>query len=210
MNEFVIIDVETTGFSTQQDRICEFAGVKIANNRIIEIYDTLINPQRQIGNTHIHGIENSMVKMAPTFHDLAPTISRFIINSIIVAHKANFDCRFLHAEFCRLGYGVPNRAVCTLKMARSLKPNLRDHSLENLARHFKIRVVERHRALADAMITARIFLKLKSELFKPGRSYEGLFHEKGFMRCYGSGPLPTTKGKTLPGFQRELILKRGK
>ena len=111
-----VVDVETTGL-LKSDRVIEVAAV-VLNRRgeIIDEYDTLIDPQRDIGPTDIHGVTASMVSAAPTFQDVAASLGSRLHGAVLVAHNLSFDLRMLVNEFGRLGATlVSGDGICTLK-----------------------------------------------------------------------------------------------
>jgi DNA polymerase-3 subunit alpha (Gram-positive type) len=160
---FVVIDVETTGV-TSYDRICEIGITKIGKGRIVDHFETLINPVIRITNTEFHGIEDWMVQDAPLFEDVAWKISRFIGNSVLIAHNAPFDTRFMRYEFQRLGTDLSHYAICTLKLARRLHPEFPYHRLDYLTEQYGIVNKWPHRAGSDADCEARLFLRMKQGL----------------------------------------------
>jgi DNA polymerase-3 subunit alpha (Gram-positive type) len=160
---FVVIDVETTGV-TSYDRICEIGITKIGKGRIIGHFETLINPVVRITNTVFHGIENWMVQDAPLFEDVAWKISRFIGNSVLIAHNAPFDTRFMRYELQRLGTDLSHYAICTLKLARRLHPDFPYHRLDYLTQQYGIVNEWPHRAGSDSDCEARLFLRMKQGL----------------------------------------------
>ena len=148
----VVIDVETTGFS-KQDRIVELSVLRIDADSMkpIDEYDTLINPQRDIGTNAIHGISATMVDNAPTFREIAPALSRRLDGTVLIGHNISFDVRFLKQEFDRLGVSTsfdPGMPICTYK-ASGL-------SLENAAKEFNLTDQLMHRALTDARVCAEL------------------------------------------------------
>ncbi len=103
----VVVDVETTGFGSQ-DRIVEIAAITLdpLSWEIVDEYDTLINPQRDVGPTGVHGITASMVEAAPTFADILADIARRLQGMVLVAHNLPFDARMLRYEFARCGIAI--------------------------------------------------------------------------------------------------------
>ena len=151
--KFVVIDVETTGFSNQ-DRIIEIALITLDSDTLetAEEYDTLINPERDIAATHVHGITATMVESAPTFADVAPVIAHRLDGAVPVAHNWSFDKRMLSNEFSRLGnYGRFGEGICTFKNT-GLK-------LELACKEYNVNLLA-HCALGDARATAEIFGQL--------------------------------------------------
>jgi DNA polymerase-3 subunit alpha (Gram-positive type) len=108
------------------------------------------------------GISDRMVKNAPKFGEVAADFLDFIGDSILVAHNAHFDMRFLNHEIGRLykSYRVANPSLCTVRLARRLITNVENHRLKTLADYYSIRLVNHHRAAADAHATAHIFINL--------------------------------------------------
>lgn len=160
---YVVIDVETTGL-TSFDRICEIGITKIRNGRIVDQFETLINPGVRITNTVFHGIEDWMVAEAPLFEDVAWKISAFIGTSVLIAHNAPFDTRFLRYELQRMGTDLSHYALCTLKLARRLHPEFPYHRLDYLIEQYGIVNEWPHRAGTDADCEARLFLEMKRGL----------------------------------------------
>ncbi|MHA7134263.1 exonuclease domain-containing protein [Oerskovia turbata] len=122
MPGFAVIDLETTGFSPRQhDRIAEVAVVLTdATGRVQDEWCTLVNPERDLGPQHVHGISAADVSLAPPFAVVAPHLARLLEGRVIVAHNASFDTRFLRAEFGRVGLPVgidPLACLCTMRLA---------------------------------------------------------------------------------------------
>ncbi|MEV7962024.1 exonuclease domain-containing protein [Oerskovia paurometabola] len=128
MPGFAVIDLETTGFSPRQhDRIAEVAVVLTdAAGRVQDEWCTLVNPERDLGPQHVHGISAADVGLAPTFAVVAPHLARLLEGRVIVAHNASFDTRFLRAEFGRVGLPVgidPLACLCTMRLAGTFLPS---------------------------------------------------------------------------------------
>jgi DNA polymerase-3 subunit epsilon len=125
---FAVIDLETTGFSPRQhDRIAEVAVVLTdTDGRVQDEWCTLVNPERDLGPQHVHGISAADVGLAPTFAVVAPHLARLLEGRVIVAHNASFDTRFLRAEFGRVGLPVgidPLACLCTMRLAGTFLPS---------------------------------------------------------------------------------------
>jgi len=164
---FVVIDLETTGIS-RFDRICEIGMIRIEGNEIVDRFDSLINPGVSINNTIFHGIENWMVKDAPSFRDIADQVADYIRDTVLIAHNAPFDMRFIRYEFQRLNTDLSNFALCTLKLARKLHPRFPSHCLDYMLREYDIINEHHHRAVSDAESSARLFLQMKHRLEEAG------------------------------------------
>jgi DNA polymerase-3 subunit epsilon len=155
---YAIVDIETTGGSSRYDRITEIGIVLHDGEKILDRYQSLVNPERHIPEhiTRLTGISNEMVADAPRFFEVAKDIVEWTSGHIFVAHNVRFDYSFLRAEFERLGFTFSRRKLCTVKLARKMLPGLPSYSLGKLIRQLGIEVEARHRALADAQATAEL------------------------------------------------------
>jgi DNA polymerase-3 subunit epsilon len=162
--EWVVVDLETTGGSPKRGhRVTEVAAVAVSNGEIAETYSTLVNPDRAIPGmiTSLTGITQEMVAGAPRFHEVAERVSGAIEGRVFVAHNAAFDWRFMCHEMERAtGFSPNGRQLCTVRLARKLLPELPSRGLDALALYFGVEIVSRHRALDDAVATARVLLRL--------------------------------------------------
>ena len=158
---YVVVDIETTGGGQSQHRITEIGMVKMIGSKVIDRWQSLINPQRNIpaAITRLTGIDNQMVCDAPRFADCADEILAFTENCIFVAHNVNFDLGFFKQEFERLGHYFKRPKLCTVQQVRKHYPGLTSYSLAALTQHFDIDMARHHRAMSDALAAAEL-LKL--------------------------------------------------
>lgn len=163
----VIIDVETTGFSTGNGgRVIEVGLVEMEEGRITAEFAALVDCGAPISiwAFRIHGINRAMLVGQPRPVEVWPQVLEFIGSSPLVAHNAAFDCGCLRRELSLLGFGLTNPWHCTVSLARRLLPDLPNYRLETVYRHLcgsmptKMR---RHRALDDARLAAGIWVALK-------------------------------------------------
>lgn len=161
---YVVVDVETTGGSPfGGDRITEFCAVTIVDGQIVDVFETLINPQRPIPPkvTRLTRITWDMVRHAPTIREVASRIAEALRGHLFVAHNAAFDWRFVTSELSRFaGQQVSGERLCTVKLARAVVPNIRRRSLDSLSYFYGIENHARHRAGGDALATAKVLLRL--------------------------------------------------
>jgi DNA polymerase-3 subunit epsilon len=160
---FAVIDVETTGFSPKRgDRIVEIAIVHVSpSGEVEDVWESLIDPGRDVGPTRIHGIEAHHVVDAPRFVELGPRILNLLANRVLVAHNLEFDTRFLLAELREvddtLAISWPGRvdfpSACTMRLASEFFPNSA-RSLDACCTAAGIERSVTHRAAADARDTA--------------------------------------------------------
>jgi len=168
---YAVVDVETTGlFPGGTDRIVEVAVVHVSPDGEPErSWSTLLNPGRDLGPQHIHGISAADVRQAPTFDRVAGTLAELLAGRVFVAHNASFDMRFVRAEFAALGFDVPvvpETCVCTLRWAGRLLPTA-PRSLAGCCAHVGIPLDGAHAALVDATATAAL-LRHYLRLLGPG------------------------------------------
>jgi DNA polymerase III epsilon subunit family exonuclease len=166
--DFLVVDVETTGLSAEGgDRVCELGAVKLRGGAVIGTLGTLIDPRRPVssGAYAVNRISPEMLLNAPVFTEVAARVWSMMENSILVAYNAPFDLSFLAAEFRLLGYPpIANPVVDALAMARRLLPGLERYPQAHVARILGAAGSVQHRALEDAMITAKIFTIFSSIL----------------------------------------------
>lgn len=170
---YVVVDVETTGGRGEQHRVTEIGAVRVRNGKIIDRFETLLNPQRGIpaNITRLTGITPEMVAGAPYFADIADEFERFLDGGIFVAHNVDFDYRFIAQEFNRLGRPFRMPKLCTCASMRKLYPGHSSYSLAALTHAYDIELRNHHRALCDAEAAAELLLLInekREELIRPG------------------------------------------
>jgi DNA polymerase-3 subunit epsilon len=157
---FAIVDLETTGLSVQRHhRIIEI-GVVIANSsgQITGEWETLINPEREIDATEIHGLTNADLFNAPTFKIIAGELKELLAGKILVAHNLSFDAAFLANEFARINYATPIgplSGLCTMKLAPQFLAN-HSRSLAACCESVGYQMGHAHAALDDARASANL------------------------------------------------------
>ena len=159
MQNYCIVDVETTGANKHGQKITEIAIIKTDGRKIIEEFSTLINPERIIPMriSYLTGITNEMVKNSPKFYQIAKKVIEITEGCIFVAHNVFFDYQFLQREFSDLGFQFRRQLFCTVKNARLAFQGLPSYSLKNLTTHFKIELKNHHRAMSDTKATFELF-----------------------------------------------------
>lgn len=168
MDRYVVIDLETTGHSPiKEDRIIEIGIVVIENNEIKDKQTTFINPNQSIPPfiTNLTGITNEDVVSAPSFSEKAQAIVNIFKDSYLIAHNVPFDLGFLNAELENCGYKPLNNPVIdTVELSRILFPKATSYKLGDLAEFFDMQHNDPHRALSDAIVTAKLFIRLLDKL----------------------------------------------
>lgn len=171
---YAVVDVETTGGSFRRGhRVTEVAVVPVDEGRVGEGFETLVNPGRRISPRiqGLTGITDQMVARAPFFEGIAPRVADTLEGRVFVAHNVRFDWGFIREELLTTTGDAPDPTLlCTLRLSRRLLPRLRGYGLDEVTRHFDIRVHRRHRAYGDALATARLLIHLLMEAESRGLS----------------------------------------
>ena len=157
-SRIVVFDTETTGLG-KFDRVVEVAAITIdlLTGEIVDEFDTLINPQRDIGPVSIHGITASMVETAPTFEEIAVALGRRLTGAALVGHNLSFDVRMLKQEYARLNVPFePGNGYCTLR-ATGMK-------LATACSEHGVSMLEYHRAYSDAVATALLLQRIDPDI----------------------------------------------
>ena len=159
LNDYIVIDTETTGLSHYNNEIIEIAAIRIENGKIIDQFQTLVKPHNVISPniTRITGITNEMVKNSPDILNVLPDFLKFIGDSPLIGHNITFDLRFLNSY---LEENLTNSLADTMLIARKKLPNLDNHKLETIVRHLNITDHQDHRALSDCNITNKVYEQL--------------------------------------------------
>lgn len=167
---FVVFDLETTGFSNKNDKITEIGAVKVKNFEIVDRFNELINPEKDISYKvqELTGITNDLIKDKPTIEEILPRFMEFVGDSVLVAHNAEFDIGFINQKCKEMNIEFKNKSVDTLMLARILLPHLKRFKLNNLTKELGVPLHNHHRAVDDAAATAQIFIKFLEMLEKKG------------------------------------------
>jgi DNA polymerase III epsilon subunit family exonuclease len=164
---FAVIDVETTGlFVKGSDRILEIAVLRLSpEGQILDRFETLVNPSRDVGPTFLHGITAGDIKDAPSFGEIAGDVLARLRGSVLVGHNVNFDYRFLESELKRLGVQLPDcMRICTMYIARRLIPMLPSCSLCGVCSLLGIDLEAAHTVMADATATGQLLGKILEQV----------------------------------------------
>jgi DNA polymerase-3 subunit epsilon len=162
---YTVFDTETTGLQPSAgDQILQIGATRIVAGKLRreDAFEQLVNPQRDIPavGIAIHGIEPSMVVDAPTIDAVLPSFAAYAHDTVLVAHNAAFDMRFLELQREPTGVAFDQPVLDTLLLSAVVHPAQESHRLEAIAERLGVPVLGRHTALGDAMVTAEVFLKL--------------------------------------------------
>ncbi len=170
---YTVFDTETTGLEPSNgDEIISIGAVRIVNNRLLqqESFDQLVDPRRKMSKDSIKitGIEPAMLEGQPTVDKVLPAFHRFCEDTVLVAHNAAFDMRFLQLKEETTGIRFSQPVLDTLLLSAVIHPNLNSHKLEAIAERLGVNVLGRHTALGDAFVTGEVFLKMVPLLAERG------------------------------------------
>ncbi len=170
--EYVVFDIETTGFSPVKNQIIEIGAVKVRGGEIVDRFSTFVNPQTPIPFEieKLTGIQDEMVMEAPVIESVLPQFLEFCGEAVLVAHNAGFDMSFIKEQTRRQGISKEYTYVDTVGIARMLLPNQAKHTLDAVAKTLGISLENHHRAVDDAEATAQIFVKFIPMLEEEGAS----------------------------------------
>lgn len=158
---YVICDIEATGLDSDRDMI-EIALITFEDDKVIEVYETLINPLRTIPEyiSNLTSITNRDLATAPKFYEVADAIRMRLEGSVFVSHNTDFDLGLLRKKYHEMGQEIKVKNFCTLKVAQHEIPGLANYNLDALCSFFHIKIEERHRAIGDAKATLELFKEL--------------------------------------------------
>lgn len=172
---YTVFDTETTGLAPSEgDEIISIGAVRIVNGRLLrnESFERLIKPIKPVSRAsqEIHGISPEMLADESASETVLPLFARFAEDTVLVAHNAAFDMRFLQLAQPRTGVAFTQPVLDTLMLSALAHPGHPDaeHRLESIAARLGVEVIGRHTALGDAIVTAEVFLKLVPLLAERG------------------------------------------
>ena len=170
---YTVFDTETTGLEPSAgDEIISIGAVRLVNGRLLrnEVFEQLVNPRRPLNpeSARVHGIDAAALEGQPAIGEVLPVFLRFCEDTVLVAHNAAFDMRFLELKQASSGVRFAQPVLDTLLLSAVAHPGLEDHRLEMIAGRLGVDVIGRHTALGDALLTGEIFLKLLPLLAERG------------------------------------------
>lgn len=173
LENFVCVDLETTGLNPKTDRIIEIGMVKVREGKIVDQFSSLINPRQQLEERieQITGITQKELENQPLQKEILPQILEFLEEDVLLGHRVLFDYSFLKRAFTNEKIPFERKGIDTLKIARKVVADCESKSLPKLCSHYGIEY-RPHRALSDALATIELYRKLselyyEEELFAP-------------------------------------------
>jgi DNA polymerase-3 subunit epsilon len=170
---YTVFDTETTGLQPSAgDEIVSVGAVRIVNGRLLEheVFEQLVDPKRAMSPeaARITGIDAAMLENQPTIDRVLPAFGQFCEDTVLVAHNAAFDMRFLRLKESATGVRFTQPVLDTLLLSAVIHPDLESHSLEAIAERMGVSPIGRHTALGDAIMTGEVFLRMIPLLAEQG------------------------------------------
>jgi DNA polymerase III epsilon subunit family exonuclease len=163
--EYVVFDFETTGLDEKQNTIIEIGAVKIKEGKLIQTFETLIDPRTALTQPiiEITGLTDDMLNGKPLLNDVLPDFFKFCDKCTLVAHNIDFDNKFLQHHAKNINIYFDHAKLDTLNIAKSKVKGVKNYKLETLCQKFGIVNSQAHRALSDAISTAKLFLAMHQQ-----------------------------------------------
>jgi DNA polymerase-3 subunit epsilon len=169
LEDYVVLDVETTGLSKHFCKITEIAALKVRDNRVVDKFQSLVNPECMIPEfiTNLTGIDNELVRYEKPIKDVLPGFIDFLGEDIMVGHNVGFDYGFInHNNY--LEKSLTNSRLCTIKLSKRLIPDLASRKLASLCDFFEVTNEKAHRAMGDCVAANKIFSRMNGMLHNQG------------------------------------------
>ncbi len=164
VDDYVLVDIETTGLSPINDEIIEIGAIKVKENKIVDEYNELIKINRRLSPfiTNLTGITDAMLKNGKLPNVVFKEFVDFIEDDVIIGHNVNFDYGFL-SDKCKkyINYNLENERIDTMYLAKKLVPNSINYKLGTLAKYFNVSYQGAHRGLKDVEITYEVYNHLR-------------------------------------------------
>ena len=165
MDNFVAVDIETTGLNPRTEKIIEIGAVRVRSGRIEGEFTTFVQPEKKVSSfiTELTGITDAMLDGVPKKESALRAFFDFARQDTLLGHNISFDYSFLKKNIEEIGEKFVRKGIDTLKIARKLLPDLEDRSLTNLCHYYQIENTHAHRAKEDAIAAFQLYSRLKKE-----------------------------------------------
>ncbi len=197
---FVCFDIETTGLSPKTEKITEIGAVKVRNGQIVDTFSTFVNPEKPIPAkiVELTGINDSMVKDAPSQSEAVRAFLEFCGDTVLVAHNAPFDTSFIRTACNNMEVEYNYTSIDTVAIARAILPDIKNCKLDTVATYLRLGSFNHHRALDDAQILSKIFISLCDRL----KDDYKIFTTKDINTKIAGGDF-----KKLPAYHQIILVK---
>ena len=167
LQDFICIDLETTGLNPKRDRIIEIGAVKVRNGQISATFQQLIDPKQQLEERVeiLTGISSKELEGQPTIQEVLLALKEFLEEDVLLGHRVLFDYSFLKRVFTNEKISFERKGIDTLKLARQFVTDSESKKLESLCQHYGIKH-QAHRALGDALATVELYQILVDKYYQ--------------------------------------------
>lgn len=169
IQDYVCLDLETTGLDPKVDKIIEIGAVRVENGEIVDTFQSFVNPGRMLSEkiTELTGISDEDLKNAPSIEEVLPKFLEFSGDLCLLGHSVLFDYSFIKKAFVNMDgkNKYEKEGIDTLKISRKHLASLESRRLSYLCAYYKIEQ-KAHRALEDAIATHKLYWKLTADFFK--------------------------------------------
>lgn len=173
--DYVVLDIETTGLSPKSNEIIELSALKVVKGKVVEEFNSLVKPDGTINYfiSNLTGITHNMTNDAPQIKEAIQDFNDFCSESVVLGHNVSFDINFINTNLQKHhGRTFSNDYIDSLRIARILLPQLKDKKLGTIARHFNYNTDGMHRGLKDCVVTNLCFCKFKEMVIEKYGSVE--------------------------------------
>lgn len=199
IHTYVAIDIETTGLNPKTDRIIELAAIKIESGKVVDTFETLINPRKSLSDftRNLTGIQEEELQNAPDIQDIIESFIKFCDGFVLLGHNVIFDYSFIKRNAVNLGLDFEKEGIDTLRIARKNLPDLEKRSLSYLCEYYNIENKNQHRALDDAEAAATLYNRLVLEFGDKEDGREVFLPQKLNYEIKKEGPITKAQKKYL-------------
>lgn len=179
-DNYIVIDIETTGLSPSNCDIIELSAIKVRNKKVVDTFSSLVRPELEIPDmiTDLTGITNAMVESSPVICEILPSYLDFLGSDVLVGHNVCFDISFIRNKCNKfLQCDIHNDYIDTLRISKKIIHDIDNYKLASLAKYFNIIQNDEHRGLADCETTNEIFMQLKNLNLEKDKKFEEQFKD---------------------------------
>ena len=181
LNDYVVLDIETTGLDPFFDEIIEIGAIKVINGECVANFSKLVKPSKPVSDfiVQLTGITNDMLRDSPSIDKVLPEFMEFVSDMTIIGHNVHFDINFIYDNSMQvLNKPFFNDFIDTLRLSRRLFTSLDNHKLDTVCAFLNIDAVDHHRALQDCQITQNVYEEIKRYLVNNKIELQELFAPK--------------------------------
>ena len=180
-NDYILVDIETTGLDSRFDEIIEIGALKIRDNKVVDTYNTLVKPDEEIDEfiEELTGITSDMLLNAPEIKEVLPQFIDFIGSDVLVGYNVNFDINFLYDDYKGFfNEHLLNDFVDIMRFCKKIYTELPNHKLKNVAKFLNMDLTNHHRAIRDCEITKGIYDSVRQHIADNNIDLKELFKNK--------------------------------